>query len=150
MMWYTPSYTVGVRDWNGQTRCFFFLGLTVAVGGLYDGHSIQNPRRTQKPIYDPILTHHIRSWLLCFPLLVDASTAVLWILLRRDLSKSPVLVPCVTPHPPRLVREKIGSEVHRRGGVLYGVLYFTGTVVHVLKGLLLLYCCIIDGIPFSG
>ena len=28
---------------------------------LTGGHSNQNPRRTQKPIHNPIFTHHIRS-----------------------------------------------------------------------------------------
>ena len=32
--------------------------------------SNQDPRWTQKPIYTPIFTHHIRSWLFCTPLIV--------------------------------------------------------------------------------
>ena len=30
-------------------------------------HSNQNPQWAQKPRYNPIFTHHIRSWLLCSP-----------------------------------------------------------------------------------
>ena len=37
-------------------------------GGAYV-ISNQNPRWTQKPIYTPICTHHIRSSLLCTPVI---------------------------------------------------------------------------------
>ena len=39
----------------------------VTITGGANVISSQDPRWTQKPIYPPMFTHHIRSWLLCTP-----------------------------------------------------------------------------------
>ena len=45
-----------------------FIYVPTCCGLLFTGgHSNQDPRCTQKPIYTRIFTHHIRSWLICTP-----------------------------------------------------------------------------------
>ena len=43
------------------------INTMVAITG---SHNTQNPRWTQKLMYTPIFTHHIRSWLICTPVIV--------------------------------------------------------------------------------
>ena len=59
----TPVYSC-FRDISGPD---YYVPLYIVVyGGAYV-ISNQDPRCTQKPIYIPIFTHHIRSSLLCTP-----------------------------------------------------------------------------------
>ena len=66
LFWYVSSFILPfqlsqrVYVWTMLLQC----GSIAVYGGAYVTRN-QDPRWTQKPIYTPIFTHHIRSWLLC-------------------------------------------------------------------------------------
>ena len=62
----TRTLTLARCQWPVRECC---ASKAFYSGWANDVCSIQNPRRTQKPIYTPIFTHHIRSWLLCTPVI---------------------------------------------------------------------------------
>ena len=66
--------------------CFFSLlpdthvpGTTLAVVLFTGNHINQDPPCTQKPIYTPIFTHHMRSWLICTPVNINSTAVSLFV-----------------------------------------------------------------------
>ena len=76
LFWYVSSFILPfqlsqrVYVWTMLLQC----GSIAVYGGAYVTRN-QDPRWTQKPIYTPIFTHHIRSWLLCTPVIVRPAGA---------------------------------------------------------------------------
>ena len=56
----------GMARHGARIRAAYMCAPSINITG---GHSNQDPRCTQKPICTPIFTHHIRSWLLCTPVI---------------------------------------------------------------------------------
>ena len=56
----------GMARHGARIRAAYMCAPSINITG---GHSNQDPRCTQKPICTPIFTHHIRSWLLCIPVI---------------------------------------------------------------------------------
>ena len=89
---------VGCRSNFAQSRLLYTQDTSFSVQEFLDGclskefkprqyftgnHINQDPPCTQKPIYTPIFTHHMRSWLICGRGVDETNQLLSWVSVNR-------------------------------------------------------------------
>ena len=112
---YTPEYLLASSECSHShfsTRIYTLIRYARGhrIGYLFalftGGHTNQNPRCIQKPIYNPIFTHNIWSWLLCTPVVLIRTNAICHFSLRNDFRVKGLEKQ--TLHPTRVLESLVG------------------------------------------